>query len=87
MNPLLGLPFLVVVCGLILPLLFLDGAVGYLALLWRNPRVVLVLDGGAVVEATRIGQFLRGALIGAWVRGAVRTRCVSACFFMFGNAV
>jgi hypothetical protein len=43
MNLLLGLPFLVVVCGLILPLLFLDGAAGYLKLLWENPRVLVAL--------------------------------------------
>ena len=43
MNPLLGLPFLVVVCGLLIPLLFLDGAVAYLTLLWENPRVVAAL--------------------------------------------
>ncbi len=50
-------------------------------------RVVFVVDGGDVVEATRIGQFLRDALIEAWLPDASRTRCVSACFFMFVNAV
>src|SRR5437899_6438230 len=43
-------------------------------------RVVFVVDGGDVVEATRIGQFLRDALIEAWLPDASRTRCVSACF-------
>ncbi len=50
-------------------------------------RVVFVVDGGDVVEATRIGRFLRDALIEAWLPDASRTRCVSACFFMFVNAV
>jgi hypothetical protein len=50
-------------------------------------RVVFVVDGGDIVEATRIGHFLRDALIEAWLPDASRTRCVSACFFMFVNAV
>jgi hypothetical protein len=50
-------------------------------------RVIFVVDGGDVVEATRIGLFLREALIEAWLPDASRTRCVSACFFMFVNAV
>ncbi len=43
MNLLLGLPFLVVVGGLLFPLLFLDGAAAYLRFVWENPRVVAVL--------------------------------------------
>ena len=50
-------------------------------------RVVFVVDGGDVVEATRIGRFLGEALIEAWLPDASSTRCVSACFFMFVNAV
>lgn len=50
-------------------------------------RVVFVVDGGDLVEATRIGNFFRDALIEAWLPDASRTRCVSACFFMFVNAV
>ena len=50
-------------------------------------RVIFVVDGGDIVEATRIGHFLRDALIEAWLPDASRTRCVSACFFMFVNAV
>jgi hypothetical protein len=50
-------------------------------------RAVFVVDGGDIVEATRIGHFLRDALIEAWLPDASRTRCVSACFFMFVNAV
>ena len=63
MNPLLGLPFLVVVCGLILPLLFLDGAVGYLALLWRNPRVVLALVLTLAVPSYWLARRLSQALL------------------------
>jgi hypothetical protein len=63
MNPLLGLPFLVVVCGLILPLLFLDGAVGYLALLWRNPRVVLALVLNLAVPSYWLARRLSQALL------------------------
>jgi hypothetical protein len=63
MNPLLGLPFLVVVCGLILPLLFLDGAVGYLALLWRNPRVVLALVVNLAVPSYWLARRLSQALL------------------------
>lgn len=43
MNLLAGLPFVVVVGGLILPLLFLDGRAAYLALLWANPRLVIAV--------------------------------------------
>ncbi|MGQ0578464.1 MAG: hypothetical protein ACT4PQ_06070 [Betaproteobacteria bacterium] len=50
-------------------------------------RLVFVVDGGDVVEAIRIGRFLRDALIEAWLPDASRTRCVSACFFMFVNSV
>lgn len=50
-------------------------------------RVVFVVDGGDVIEATLIGHFLRDALIEAWLPDASSTRCVSACFFMFVNAV
>jgi len=50
-------------------------------------RVIFVVEGGDVVEATHIGHFLRDALIEAWLPDASRTRCISACFFMFLNAV
>jgi hypothetical protein len=63
MNPLLGLPFLVVVCGLILPLLFLDGAVGYLTLLWHNPRVVLALVVNLGVPSYWLARRLSQALL------------------------
>ena len=63
MNPLLGFPFLVVICGLILPLLFLDGAVGYLALLWRNPRVVVALVVNLGVPSYWLARRLSQALL------------------------
>jgi hypothetical protein len=43
MNVLLGLPFLVIVWGVLMPFLFLDGAAAYLKFLWSNPPVVLAL--------------------------------------------
>jgi len=63
MNPLLGLPFMVVICGLILPLLFLDGAVGYLALLWRNPRIVVALVVNLGVPSYWLARRLSQALL------------------------
>lgn len=63
MNPLLGLPFLVVVGGLILPLLFLDGAVGYLSLLWNNPRIVVVLVVNLGVPSYWLARRLSQALL------------------------
>lgn len=63
MNPLLGLPFLVVVCGLILPLLFLDGAAGYLALLWNNPRIVVALVVNLGVPSYWLARRLSQALL------------------------
>jgi hypothetical protein len=49
--------------------------------------VVFVIDGGDVLEALKIGEVLRDALVEAWVPEASRTRCVSACFFIFSQAV
>ena len=63
MNLLLGLPFLVVVCGLILPLLFLDGAAGYLALLWNNPRLLLALVVNLGVLSYWLARRLSQALL------------------------
>ena len=53
----------------------------------HGKRVVFVVDGGDVAESIRIGRFLRDALIEAWLPDSSRTRCVSACFFMFVHAV
>ena len=63
MNPLLGLPFVVVICGLIVPLLFLDGAVGYLTLLWHNPRVVVALVVNLGVPSYWLARRLSQALL------------------------
>lgn len=50
-------------------------------------RVIFVVDGGDVAEATRIGHFLSDAMSEAWLPDASSTRCVSACFFMFASSV
>jgi hypothetical protein len=63
MNLLLGLPFLVVVCGLLLPLLLLDGAAGYLALLWQNPRIVAALGVNLGVPSYWLARRLSKALL------------------------
>jgi hypothetical protein len=63
MNPLLGLPFLVVICGLVLPLLFLDGAAGYLALMWKHPRIVAALVVNLGVPSYWLARRLSQALL------------------------
>lgn len=63
MNPLLGLPFLVVICGVTVPLLFLDGAVGYLGLLWRNPWVFVMLIVNLGVPSYWVARRLSQALL------------------------
>jgi hypothetical protein len=63
MNPLLGLPFLVVVAGVVVPLLFLDGAVGYLALLWHNPRITAALVVNLGVPSYWVARRLSQALL------------------------
>lgn len=72
MNLLLGLPFLVVVWGLLMPFLFLDGAAAYLSFLWENPRVVaaLVLNMGVLSYwlARRLSQALLLRSTGAKLR-------------------
>lgn len=72
MNLLVGLPFLVVVWGLLLPCLFLDGAAAYLRLLWENPRVVgaMVLNLGVPSYwlARRLSQALLLRSTGAKLR-------------------
>jgi hypothetical protein len=49
--------------------------------------VVFVIDGGDVLEALRIGELLRDALVEARVPDTASSRCVSSCFFMFAHAV
>jgi len=63
MNLLLGLPFIVVVWGLLLPLLFLDGARAYLRLLWENPRLVGVLIVNLGVPSYWLARRLSQALL------------------------
>ncbi len=63
MNLLLGLPFLALVWGLLLPLLFLDGADAYLAFLWKNPRLVAVLILNLGVVSYWLGRRLSQALL------------------------
>jgi hypothetical protein len=72
MNLLLGLPFVVVVWGLLFPLLFLDGAAVYLSLLWENPRLVAILVANLGVLAywlaRRLSQMLLLRSTGAKLR-------------------
>lgn len=63
MNLLLGLPFIALVWGLLLPLLFLDGADAYLAFLWKNPRLVAVLVVNLGVVSYWLGRRLSQALL------------------------
>ena len=74
MNLLLGLPFVVVVWGLLLPWVLLDGAGGYLAFLWDNPRLVAALVGNLGVLsywlARRLSQTLLLRSTGAKLRAA-----------------
>jgi hypothetical protein len=63
MNLLLGLPFIVVVWGLLLPLLFLDGAAAYLTLLWENPRLAAALVSNLGVLSYWLARRLSQALL------------------------
>jgi len=63
MNLLLGLPFLVLVWGLLLPLLFLDGSGVYLAFLWKNPRVLALLVLNLAVLSYWLARRLSQALL------------------------
>ena len=63
MNLLLGLPFVVVVWGLLFPLLFLDGAAAYLALLWGTPRLVAVLVANLGILSYWLARRLSQALL------------------------
>jgi hypothetical protein len=62
-NLLLGLPFIALVWGLLLPLLFLDGADAYLAFLWKNPRLVAVLVVNLGVVSYWLGRRLSQGLL------------------------
>ena len=62
MNLLLGLPFMLVVWALLVPILLLDGGSSYLRFLWGNPFcVVLVVVSVGVPSywlARRLSQIL-----------------------------
>ena len=63
MNLLLGLPFVLIVGGLLFPLLFLDGAAAYLRFVWENPRVVLALVANLGVLSYWLARRLSQALL------------------------
>ena len=63
MNLLLGLPFLVVASGLVLPLLVLDGATAYLTFVWRNPAAAVALVGNLGVLSYWLARRLSQALL------------------------
>ena len=63
MNLLLGLPFVVVVWGLLLPWLLLDGAAAYLAFLWGNPRLVAALMTNLGILSYWLARRLSQALL------------------------
>ena len=63
MNLLLGLPFLVVVGGLLFPLLVLDGAAAYLRFGWENPRIVAGLAANLGLLSYWLARRLSQALL------------------------
>jgi hypothetical protein len=63
MNLLLGLPLVLVVWGLLLPVLFLDGGAAYLALLWWNPRVAAALMTNLGILSYWLARRLSQALL------------------------
>ncbi len=63
MNLLLGLPFVLVVWGLLWPVLFLDGGAAYLALLWGNPRLSMVLMTNLAILSYWLARRLSQALL------------------------
>ena len=63
MNLLLGLPLVLVVWGLLLPVLFLDGGAAYLALLWGNPRVAAALMTNLGIRSYWLARRLSQALL------------------------
>ena len=63
MNLLLGLPLVLVVWGLLLPVLFLDGGAAYLALLWGNPRVTAALMANLGILSYWLARRLSQALL------------------------
>jgi hypothetical protein len=71
-NLLLGLPFIAVVWGLLLPIVLLDGGGAYLALFWREPRWagLILLNMGVLAYwlARRLSQALLLRTSGAKLR-------------------
>ena len=63
MNLLLGLPFVVIVGGLLFPLLFLDGAAAYLRFVWENPSRVAALAANLGVVSYWLARRLSQALL------------------------
>jgi hypothetical protein len=63
MNLLLGLPFLVIVWGVLMPFLFLDGAAAYLKFLWSNPWLVVALVANLGVVSYWLARRLSQALL------------------------
>ena len=63
MNVLLGLPLVLVVWGLLWPVLFLDGGAAYLALLWGNPRLSMVLMTNLAILSYWLARRLSQALL------------------------
>jgi len=63
MNLLLGLPLVLVVWGLLLPVLFLDGGGAYLSFLWGNPGVVAALITNLGVLSYWLARRLSQALL------------------------
>ena len=63
MNLLLGLPFVVLAGGLLVPLLFLDGGAAYLALLWANPRLVIAVAVNLGIVSYWMARRLSQALL------------------------
>ncbi len=72
MNLLLGLPFLTVVWGLLIPILFLDGGSAYIGFFWKNPGwlvwIVLNLGVSSYWLARRLSQALLLRTTGAKLR-------------------
>jgi hypothetical protein len=71
-NLLLGLPFIAVVWGLLLPIVLLDGGGAYLALFWQEPRWagLILLNMGVLAYwlARRLSQALLLRTSGAKLR-------------------
>ena len=63
MNLLLGLPFVVLGGGLLLPLLFLDGGSRNQALLWANPRLVVAVAVNLGIVSYWMARRLSQALL------------------------